>query len=364
MSTVFDAHCHCFPPLGEDRGHMPVRLAEHQYHVRYHGQAIRRARDSARINEPLLAGEKDGISWQPKLDFRIGPFGRLEFTHEGVDYYMQWMPPKMWDMSSPPEYIIAQMDYAGVDRAVLQHDRIYGHLDDFFGDCVRRYPDRFVGLAQVDEWIGGRPEQIDRLRHQVRELGFSGLYFSTGGFFHNDFETGVNDPDLEPLWDLVGELGIPIHWYAANMKRPLAEEYLNELREFIVWGEAHPHVTSVLTHGLNNIFYDNGRPDRFQVPEEIMTLLKFPNWHMELMLHIMNYDAEFPPHNPALCDVLRVLVEEVGTEKLMWGSDMPCCERTVTYKQSMLLFQTQCDFLTPGDRAAIMGGNLERLYPV
>jgi hypothetical protein len=42
---------------------------------------------------------------------------------------------------------------------------------------------------------------------------------------------------------------------------------------------------------------------------------------------------------------------------------MPCCERTVTYKQSMLLFHTQCDFLRDDERAAIMGDNLARLYP-
>jgi predicted TIM-barrel fold metal-dependent hydrolase len=62
--------------------------------------------------------------------------------------------------------------------------------------------------------------------------------------------------------------------------------------------------------------------------------------------------------------VVRTLVEEVGAEKLMWGSDMSACERTVTYSQSMLLFQSRCDFLTAEQRAAILGGNLERLYKV
>ena len=43
--TIFDAHAHCFPPLGEDRGIMKTRLAEHQYHVRFHRQGIRRISD-------------------------------------------------------------------------------------------------------------------------------------------------------------------------------------------------------------------------------------------------------------------------------------------------------------------------------
>ena len=60
----------------------------------------------------------------------------------------------------------------------------------------------------------------------------------------------------------------------------------------------------------------------------------------------MSSDFEFPPYNPELREVVRQLVEEVGAESLVWGSDMPACERTVTYKQSLILFQTQCDFLS------------------
>ena len=55
--TIFDAHAHCFPPLGQDRGIMKTRLAEHQYHVRFHRQGIRRVRDDVKIDSPLLAGE-------------------------------------------------------------------------------------------------------------------------------------------------------------------------------------------------------------------------------------------------------------------------------------------------------------------
>ena len=294
MSVTFDGHAHCFPSLAEDRGIKKRRLAEHQHHVRFHGQGIRRLSDGVRIPEPLLVGEGDGISYLPDVDFRIGPFGRLEFTHGGEDYFLQWMPPALQDMSCSPELMIAQMDYVGVDRAVLQHDRIYGRLDDFLGDCVRRYPDRFVALAQVDEWVGGRNDQLERLRRQVEDLGHSGLFFSTGGFFQDDFRIGVNDPSLNPLWGLVRELGITIHWYAAKLRQPLAEDYLQELREFITWAEAHPQIPSVLTHGLNNVHCDVGKPGRFSVPEEISTLLKFPGWHMELMLHLMAWDLEFP----------------------------------------------------------------------
>jgi predicted TIM-barrel fold metal-dependent hydrolase len=61
--------------------------------------------------------------------------------------------------------------------------------------------------------------------------------------------------------------------------------------------------------------------------------------------------------------VVKTLVQELGADKLLWGSDMPSCELVVTYRQSLLLFQTQCDFLTSNQRAAVLGENLSRLYP-
>jgi predicted TIM-barrel fold metal-dependent hydrolase len=365
---LFDAHAHCFPPLGElgpieDEGMMRRRLAEHQYHVRFHRQGIHRSRDDVRVDEPLLQGEGDGASLLPEVDFRIGRFGRVEFTVADEDYYIPWMPPTLTDMSTSPELMIAQMDFVGVERAVLQHDRIYGRLDTYLSDCVRKFPGRFVALAQVDEWRAGEPDQVERLRRQVRDLGFRGLYFSTGGFFHDDFSSNVNDAGLEPLWKAVGELGIPIHWYAGELRSDTQAAYLRELGELLTWTRNHPGIPCVLTHGLNHISILKDRPERFDTPAEALDLLARPEWHVELMLHLMNADFEFPPYNPEIHQVIRRLVDAVGSESLVWGSDMPACERTTTYRQSMTLFETQCDFLTDADRAAILGGNLARLYP-
>ena len=99
------------------------------------------------------------------------------------------------------------------------------------------------------------------------------------------------------------------------------------------------------------------------MPPEISTLLKFPGWHMELMLHLMAGDLEFPPYEDGLSELVQSLVEDVGAETLVWGSDMPACERTVTFKQSMVLFRSRCDFLSEEQLDAIMGENLARLYP-
>lgn len=360
MGIVFDAHNHCFQPLGEayPDEDMADRLREHQYHLRFHAQGIRRLRDNARVDEPLLVGDGDGISWLPEVNFRISAHGRVEFTVDGEDYYIQWMPPGLWDMSCPAAYTVAQMDYVGVDKALLQADHLYGRLDQFHADCVREYPDRLAALGQVEEWRGGEPDQLEWVRHQIEDLGLCGIYFGTQGFYRTDFRMGLNDPSLEPLWNLLAELGVPVFWYVTNMRQPRLAAYLHQVRELTAWARAHPHIPSVLTHGISSINIDRGLA-RFTVPADVIELLQCPNLHVELMLHLMNSDADFPYE--WMPDVVRFLIGHVGYEKLMWGSDMPACERTVTYRQSLRVYQTQCEFLTTQQRDAILGANLERL---
>ena len=139
--------------------------------------------------------------------------------------------------------------------------------------------------------------------------------------------------------------------------------YIEEIIEFHDWAKTHPHIPSVLTHGLENLRIDTESLERFRVPTEIIKLIQSPNWYLELMLHKMSWDSEFPPYNPELYHVVQTLVKEIGAEKLLWGSDMPSCEQVVTYQQSKTLWETQCDFLSNEQRTGILGDNLTRLYP-
>ncbi len=361
---VFDAHNHIFPPMATGGAFDTDCLKETQYHVRFAGPGgFRRVRDNAPLHEPVMEGSGDGISWLPELNFRVGTCGRVIFTHDGDDYYYHFLGPACVDMASTAEHTVTQMDFAGVDRALIHHDHVYGRLDDCLATALRQYPDRLVALAQVDEWRGGEPDQLDRLRRQVEELGFAGLYFSTGGFFHVDFDRDVNSPSLEPLWELVSDLRIPVHWYATETRRPRVEVYLRELRDLAQWADAHPQVPCVLTHGLETLRLDTTNPGRFAIPGEIYELVGRDRWHIELMLHKMLYDHPFPPYHSEAPGIVRALVDKLGADKIVWGSDMPSCETVTTYRQSQVLYRERCGFLTQPQREAILGGNLERLYP-
>ena len=364
MGTVFDVHAHIFPPLGslqpgEDEAAMARRLRAHQYHQHTRGGpalkgpewGVFRVRDNVQVHEALMLGDADGESRMPHVDFRIGAFGRTEFTCDGEDYRIQWLPATLTDSSVSPDLMVAQMDYAGVDRALIQRDHLYGSLDDYFAECMAAHPGRFAVLAQVDEWAGGTPEQLERVRRQVEELGFCGLYFATEAFFVTDFSMDLNDRSLEPLWDLVGELDVPVFWYISNQVRPVEESYPREIADLTEWVRNHPHIRCALTHALT---------DPVDIHPDLMRLLQSPNMHMELFMMAFTLTGGGLAVSPDASTTVLRLIDELGVEKLLWGSDMPCCERHLPYRRWVDAIRG-ADFLTTRQRDAILGGNLERL---
>ena len=82
-------------------------------------------------------------------------------------------------MSYPPDRLVAEMDYAGVSRALLHRTPYLGIGNDFIADCVARYPDRLLGLAHTPEWMTHvDPEaSLANVRRAVKEQGLVGLHF-------------------------------------------------------------------------------------------------------------------------------------------------------------------------------------------
>lgn len=53
-----------------------------------------------------------------------------------------------------------------------------------------------------------------------------------------------------------------------------------------------------------------------------------------------------------------------GSEKLVWGSDMPNVGRFCTYKQSLDYIRNYCDFFSENELDQILGGNLKKLLQI
>jgi hypothetical protein len=129
---IIDVHYHIFPRLGTPSGgeDPALNVKLWQYHVR-DARRFRRKSDGTVVDKQLLEFNSDDLNDMPDIDFRLTDYGKAEFTVDGVDYYVQIYPPSLQNNEAPPERMVAEMDIAGVDIGVLQHDHVYGSLNEY-----------------------------------------------------------------------------------------------------------------------------------------------------------------------------------------------------------------------------------------
>src|SRR5262249_35572304 len=143
------------------------------------------------------------------VNFRVGRFGRLEFTHDGEDYAIQYMPVGMQTIESPREFMLAQMTYAGVDHIVLQAGGGYGALNDSSAASQKKYPKNFPGLMPVDEALAARPEVLAEVDRAHRVLGLKGVYYSHD-FSRHGYARNLDHAAFAPFWEKIAAFRLPV----------------------------------------------------------------------------------------------------------------------------------------------------------
>jgi predicted TIM-barrel fold metal-dependent hydrolase len=361
VAPVVDSHVHIFPYLDEPAGFGSQH--EHrqflQLYMAAHGEPIRRLRDHARITEQTL---HDGSLSSPRnlrdVHFRVGRYGRFEWTVDDDDLYIQFFPPSLQDMTSPAEFMLQQMARAGVDRAVLQNARLYGRLNEYFGAAVRQFSDRFIGLCDVDEANAHTDNEIAGVRHAVRELGLRGLYYANRGLFSAGYAHMLDSPRFDPFWEEVRALGIPVFWEIVGVPNPAdMAQLLSEVERLNGWLARWPGIPSVWTHGFDPRLLA-------ELPAPLEQLLAHDQLTVEVLYPIhwaRDHEYPFPELRPALA----TLYQRCGGERLIWGSDMPNVERNCTYRQSLHYLRLLAEDIIPArDMERILGLNVLRLLGV
>jgi predicted TIM-barrel fold metal-dependent hydrolase len=371
---IIDVHTHIFPYLGESSGFDSIET-----HLKYlqkftsvaPASAIRRVADGEKVSDPELArvwNDQDK-TFQGAYDvkFRVGRFGRLEWTRDGVDYYVHLYAPNFQEMVSSPEFLLAQMDYIGVQKAVLQNAWLYGQMNDFFSQAVKRYPDRFIGTVQVNESKADQHGEIGELRRAVIELGLKALYFANERFFETGFADNFDDEKFYPFWEEVRRLKIPVFWDLSAIQEPDQkpatpfERYIRQLRRLDNVLKVFPEIPSILVHGVPMRYIRKG--DEFEaIPNEIWQIWQRPNVFVEILFPMQVshpvpggtiWDYPYQPVQP----VIQQLYQKLGAEKLLWGSDMPNVERNCTYRQSLEYLTRYSTSIPAADMDKIIGQN-------
>ena len=199
------------------------------------------------------------------------------------------------------------------------------------------------------------------------EVGFGRAEFDAGvggqslvaierGFIAGGYRHAIDDPALDPYWETVRSLGIPIFWEILGTPMPTPGNYLRELDRLDRWLQRYPDVPCVLTHGFSPDLLDGA------IPDPVQRLLRHQNLLIELLYPIhwgRLHDYPWPDLRPAIERQIML----AGTSRLVWGSDMPNVERNCTYRQSLeYLPKMLGGVIRASELDAMLGGNLIRLF--
>lgn len=235
-----------------------------------------------------------------------------------------------------PESLIAEMDAAGVDMAVVcgfpwQNHELCVMGNDAVLDAVQRFPNRLVGFGCV------YPEEPDRALNEIDRCvteglrGIGELGFYTRGMTHQDIVR------MEPICRVISHLKIPLLLHAnETVGHSYPGKGDTDLREIYRFVSSFPDVSIILAHWGGGLIFYEMMPSVARVTQRVY------------------YDTAASPFLYRK-DIYRVAHEIIGPDRIIFGSDYPLIRprRYLDDIQNAGLDRTPVD--------QILGENLRRL---
>ncbi len=241
------------------------------------------------------------------------------------------------------EGLLAAMDAAGVDRAVLQgwyweNPASCALQNRFYASCIRSHPDRFSAAAAIHPGAG-REAALAELR-RARSEGFCAL----GELSPHSQGYPASDPVLAAVLSEAAALGLPVTLHVTDPGgRAYPGRVETPLADFVRLAADHPGVRFVLAHwgGLLPLRLPPGT-----LPGNL--------W----------YDTAA---SPLVADpgIWRRFTAAAGAQRVLFGSDFPLNNYPGLDREpgmGRLLAEAAGSGLAPAEIRAVTGGNSAKLF--
>ena len=250
--------------------------------------------------------------------------GKVNFGGE----VRQMMPPYMENGENTVERLIANMDYACVNAAVITQEYIDGNQDEYLLEARNKFPERIKITMLYEDYINGQPFDSNE---------FDGVKICAGR---------LSDPDLKKLLPLFKQVEQAGKFISIDMADGAAQtdDLAFIIRECPDLRIAIGHFGMVTTDGW----------------QKQIELAKAPNVYIESGGLTWLFHKEFYPY-PSAIDAILEARDICGMDKLMWGSDYPRTMTDITYIMAVRFIE-ETNKLTDEEKAAFLGKNAERFY--
>jgi L-fuconolactonase len=235
------------------------------------------------------------------------------------------------------EQLRADMDRAGVHRAILVPPSIDRNRNDYAVEAVRKYPDRFAVMGKVALETGAGKDVLKGWRDQPGMLGVRLT-------FHRDADRPwLSDGTADWFWPEAAFHDIPVMVHAP--------ERLAEIGEI---AERYPELRIIVDHmGFARATMDDAAG---AAVERMNALAQYPNVFVKVSALPAFSTEPYPFKN--LHEPLRRVIVAFGRRRAFWGSDITRVPKSCSYRQVVTQFTEELDFLSADDLDWIMGRGL------
>ena len=253
----------------------------------------------------------------------------------------QMVPPFIVDGRNTAQIFLSNMDYAQVTAAVVVQEFIDGLQNEYLADVQNRWPDRFITCGMADYRL---PAWIHQAKNLISQ-GFRGIAIPGHRLQTPAGRISLTCPDMMEMFRIMQEKGL---FLSITLEDGAAQ--VPEMEEVI---QEFPNLKIAVGH-----FGMVTQPDWM----EQIRLARHKNVMIESGGITWLFNSEFYPFDGAV-RAIREAADEVGMEKLMWGSDYPRTITAITYRMSYD-FILKSTLLTDREKEQFLGENAAAFYGI
>ena len=235
------------------------------------------------------------------------------------------------------EEMIAAMDRAGVARAVIVPPSWEGDRNDVALAAAAKYPDRFSVMGRIPVETRAEAHRLRPWRDQPGMLGVRVTLHRSPWL--EAFDAGA----VDWFWGEAERASLPVMVFAPRRARSLGAV-----------AERHRGLRIVVDHLAISVELTGDAA--FAGLDDVLTLAVHPNVAVKVSALPCHSREPYPFRD--LHAHLRRVFDAFGPSRMLFGSDysrLPC-----SYEDAIRLFTEALEFLSPTDRAEIMGASASR----
>ena len=262
------------------------------------------------------------------------------------------------------EQLLAHMDYHGVASACLvQRGHVYGYDNRYILDSAAQYPDRFHPVVILDTQDPGTAEAYRKLVKYNRVAGFR-MANSRPWILDTAW---LSSPSAMDVWKACADLGTPMTLIVFDNQLT----YVLPLIKLIA--QMYPDLSIILDHGAMPFGISQYEVALREEAGERVIMPPAPDYGMDgtisifedmpnIFFKITEINMErLVKAGVAAADLIRVMVDRFGPDRLVWGSDVGQ-SMLWDYAEKVRMAVGACSRLSTLEADNFLHGNAARIY--